>query len=60
MSERVEDLSRRIAGLIDVEIDAFAAWLAAHWVIAPHDGPELLKLQRAAPMELQCPAHNIL
>ena len=43
MGGRVEDLSCRLAGMIDGEIDAFAAWLAAHWTIAPHeaDGAEM-------------------
>ncbi len=37
MSERVEDLSRRLAEVVDGEMDAFLAWLAQHWTIAPHE-----------------------
>ncbi|MFN8682786.1 hypothetical protein ACDP63_16830 [Paracoccus sp. P2] len=37
MSGRAEDLSRRLAGMIDGEIEAFAAWLAEQWTIAPHE-----------------------
>ncbi|MCK9514395.1 MAG: hypothetical protein M0R28_24620 [Pigmentiphaga sp.] len=37
MSERIEDLSRRLAEMVDGELDAFLAWLAQSWVIAPHE-----------------------
>ncbi|OAM73754.1 hypothetical protein [Devosia elaeis] len=37
MSERVEDLSRRLAEVTDGELDAFLAWLAQHWTVAPHE-----------------------
>lgn len=37
MSARVEDLSRRMAQVVDGEFDAFLAWLGQSWVIAPHE-----------------------
>lgn len=37
MSGRVDDLARRLASVIDGDLDAFMAWVAEHWTIAPHE-----------------------
>jgi len=37
VSGRVDDLARRLATVIDGDLDAFMAWLAARWTIAPHE-----------------------